>query len=138
MITLLSAFVLTLGASVAPATAPEAPVVSLDPASALCLPAAPAEMARGGGGLPDPTEQAYCIAYCEDQTTRSCSGSSCSAVDQNCPYVRGYVECDGNYQYCNTCPPSCTFYQCRQQCNCPGGISICDSIIECTCHCEYM
>lgn len=137
MITLLSAFVLTLGATAAPATAPEAPVVSLDPATALCLPSAPVDMARGGGDIPDPSAQAFCIAYCQDGTSRSCSGNSCSASDQNCPYTQGFVQCDGNYQYCPTCPPTCGPAQCRQQCSCPGGISVCDSLVECSCHCEF-
>jgi hypothetical protein len=144
MMTLLSAFVLTLGASAAPAAA--APVDLLAPqdiANVLCLPAAaPVEMARGGGSDPEIGAQAYCVATCTQSPNVSCSGNSCSAVNQNCAScVQGYVQCDGVYQYCGECAGcggSCTFFQCRQSCSCPGGISVCDNPETCECHCEWM
>jgi hypothetical protein len=138
MITLLSAFVLTLGTSAAPTAA--APVDFLlapqDIASALCLQsAAPIETARKELD-PDVGAQAYCEADCTEGPNVSCSGDSCSAQNQNCPGTQGHVQCDGQYQFCNECQGGgCTFQQCRQGCSCPGCFSSCVNLQTCECEC---
>lgn len=54
-----------------------------------------------------------CTAFCDDGTTRTCSGGSCSAVDSSCsPTVRGYCSSDvEGTKYCPTptcfCTPTC-------------------------------
>lgn len=140
MITLLSAFVLTLGTGAGPtAAAPiDLPWAPQDVASVLCLPsaAAPVEMGRGGGTDPEIGAQAYCEATCTEGPNVSCSGGSCSAVNQDCSAgTRGWVVCDGQTQYCDTCPNQCTFHQCRQGCSCPGCFSSCVSLQTCECEC---
>lgn len=139
MITLLSAFVLTLGTSAGPTAA--APVDFLlapqDIASALCLQSAsPIETARKDLD-PEVGAQAYCEATCTEGPNVSCSGGSCSAVNQDClGGTQGYVQCDGQYQYCPTCPNQCTFFECRQNCpNCPGCFKSCVSLQTCECEC---
>jgi len=148
MMTLLSAFVLTLGASAGPAAA--VPVDLLGAPQDLagvvaCSPsAAPVEMARGGGGDPGVGAQAFCQADCTEGADVSCSGGSCSAVNQNCGAgVQGYVQCDGQYQYCPTCQGGgggggCqSLFECRQFCpNCPGCIKVCTDMQSCSCQCE--
>jgi hypothetical protein len=66
---------------------------------------------------PSTGEKAYCRASCGGGTTIEvdCPGvSSCMAVDQNCPYQQGYVQCGGGSRvYCQSaCPQSCTA-QCK-------------------------
>ena len=94
MTALLSAFVL---ASVfATPLAPSAP--------AQCSTAlAPAAQPSFNGGV---TGNAYCVADCGDLNgIVSCTGNTCSAVDQSqtCPSGPGYVTCDGQTTYCPAC-----------------------------------
>lgn len=140
MMTLLSAFVLTLGASAGPAAAAPVDFLSApqDIANVLCLPsAAPVEMARGGGSDPEIGAQAFCEATCTESPNVSCSGGSCSAVNQDCSVgTQGHVECDGQYQFCGTCPNQCTLTECRQNCpDCPGCFKHCLSLQTCECEC---
>jgi len=61
--------------------------------------------------------QSTCIAYCWDGTTRTCTGSSCSAYDSACPEEQGRCFGSGTpltYKKCPSCPeqgscpsPSC-------------------------------
>ena|GEM_PF-2553394 len=82
--------------------APPAPA-----APALCSTAqAPVERPRfdsGGGGV---TTNSMCSADCGYfNLPVSCSGSTCSAVnqDQTCPMGPGSVTCDGHTTYCAAC-----------------------------------
>ncbi len=136
---LLNVLVLTLGT----ALAPSAPVAAPGPMVALGAVApvyrlAPAPAARGGE-IPPPSQQATCTAICTEGSNVMCSGSSCTAVNQDCSSGQtGYVQCDGNYTYCATCPQSCTFFQCRQGCSYCRDIGCfpnCISTITCECEC---
>lgn len=52
---------------------------------------------------------AYCEASCWNDSTVSCSGTTCSAVDSACPSQRGYVQCGTSSPiYCPACPAACT------------------------------
>ena len=52
---------------------------------------------------------AYCEADCWNDSTVSCSGTTCSAVDSSCPSQRGYVQCGTSTYYCPVCPtPACS------------------------------
>lgn len=81
------------------------------PAAALC--ATPnlvaASSSRGGGSKPPgPGTLSVCIAQC-DSGTLTCTGTSCSATDRNCPSTQGF--CWSNvegFKYCSPCPSSCT------------------------------
>lgn len=68
---------------------------------------------------------AYCEADCGSHPSVSCEGSSCSAVDRNCPSQKGYVQCDGDYQYC----PDCICHYNCQPCAAWGQTDDCG----CTC-----
>ena len=59
---------------------------------------------------------AVCSADCEDGSTISCSGSSCSAQDQNCDLdIQGHVICDGIIRdRCDVCEPVCEENDTRQ------------------------
>lgn len=56
--------------------------------------------------------KAECKASCGNNTFVSCIASSpsqCTAVDSNCPSVRGYAQCGTNRIDCPVCPtPQCT------------------------------
>jgi len=56
---------------------------------------------------PLPMGPAYCEASCGGYTI-SCTGSSCSAQDRNCPSAQGFVQCDGSYTWCTPTCPECT------------------------------
>ncbi|PYQ61235.1 MAG: hypothetical protein DMF53_15480 [Acidobacteria bacterium] len=100
---------------------------TLSSAPALCSTAAAAPVKKRPkppGGLPT---KATCTADCGlFNSWVSCSGSTCSAVnqDQTCPAGPGYVNCDGNITYCAPC---CTEGTIRiiggETCSCPDGQS---------------
>lgn len=84
-------------------------------ASVFATPPAPCAPAQSSSALA-PVEQpsfdsavtinAFCIADCGDlNSTVSCSGNSCEAVNQSetCPTGPGYVTCDGQTTYCPAC-----------------------------------
>jgi len=55
-----------------------------------------------------------CTANCQYWYTRSCSGSTCTAVDDNCsgPATEpGHVTCDGNTIWCAACEDLSIFCQ---------------------------
>lgn len=136
MIALLSSVALALALAAAPPAAPveAAPAEAPQLSAPTCQPGAPAVT------LPDGQEplflDSFCQADCTEGSDVSCSGATCSAVNQNCSIgQQGYVECDGNRTYCPTCPcVGCTLFQCRQGCSCPGGVSVC--VDQCACECE--
>jgi hypothetical protein len=95
-------------------------------APALCSSApAPVERPNFHGRV---TPKSLCIADCGDlNASVSCSGSTCSAVnqDQTCPAGPGHVTCDGQTFYCAAC---CTDGMFRNvttgpTCSCPDGQS---------------
>ena len=135
----LNVLVLTLGTALgpsAPAVAPPAPMMFMGAAVPVYT-VAPVPQARGGE-IPPPSGQSTCTATCTEGSNVSCSGTNCSAQNQNCSTgAGGYVQCDGNYTYCASCQTSCTFFQCRQGCYCPGGFSSCLSLVTCECECIY-
>lgn len=142
MIALFSAFAFFLAAGAAPPAAPA------DAAAPPTAPAAVSPAPQCGTGSTLAVEPglgsaefvlADCQASCGGGQPVSCSGASCSAVDRFCPYQQGYVQCDGNYTYCQPeCPSEgCTYMQCRLGCSCPGGVSICIDIETCECDCVY-
>lgn len=118
---------------------------------ALALPAAagtsgePAGTSEGAGGdlivgavalsrsgsIGEPTAQSDCTAQCQDGSTVTCSGSTCSAVDYSCTAEeRGY--CEGSAsgtKYCpeldlDDCPVTCSIDN-----TCPDG-----TYLECEGH----
>jgi hypothetical protein len=101
-------------AALAPASAPEA---------------APAPIALGKKEI---EMNATCTAVCQYGGNVSCSGSSCSAVNQSCSAQRGYATCDGFTYYCAACPNPCNKKACDLSCGGPGygyctgsGICVC-------------
>src|SRR3954453_20411694 len=113
--------------------APPPPFFATPPdlsAPALCSTASAApEKKRPKPGLPSglPTK-ATCTADCgELNSWVSCTGSTCSAVnqDQTCPAGPGYVNCDGNITYCTPCCSEGTFRTVGSgdTCGCPDGQS---------------
>jgi hypothetical protein len=135
MIALFSSLAVSLALAAASPAAPPA-----------ATPAAPPDAApdcQTAVTMPDGQEPLFLDSFCQADCTQgadvSCSGTSCSAVNQNCPAgQQGYVVCDGNYTHCPTCPPpSCGFIQCKLGCSCPGGVSICTNIQTCECECFY-
>lgn len=48
--------------------------------------------------------RATCTARCHDGSTVSCTASSCSAQDANCPSNNGWVRCNGRTTSCGSCP----------------------------------
>jgi len=71
---------------------------------------------------------------CDDGTTIQCSGASCQGKDRNCSNgERGFVDCDGNTQYCpvcdchNHCEP-CASYGQTDDCGlvCKRNVYCCD------------
>lgn len=112
MITLSSAFILALLAATGPTTASQS-------AAPACQTAAVAPGLEGAELV-----FADCLADCTQGADVFCSGTTCNAVNQNCPAgVRGYVECDGNRTYCPECQGCQALAVCTQGPNvsCTGG-----------------
>ena len=81
-------------------------------------------------------EQSACNAdaNCTEGPDVHCSGNStCTAIDQSCPFTQGWVRCDGVYTYCAACPP-CSLQECRQPCKQAGCFAAC--VNRQTCECE--
>ncbi len=114
MTALLSVIVLAASTFAAPST------------PALCPSApAPVEQAAFSNGV---TAKAMCTALCGSSPSVSCSGSTCSAVNQSCPGQRGSVTCDGSTFYCPACPAPCTEGQIKNvttgpTCSCEDGMT---------------
>jgi len=96
--------------------------VAAQSATSNCQPSAPAVVGdlgflfvAAGGGIEGPSAQSTCIALCQNGSSVSCSGTSCSAVDANCPTQRGY--CTGTTSGTKYCPV-CT---CSATATCPIG-----------------
>jgi len=89
------------------------------PAGACALPMAAKTGGPGGVGA-----YSDCTAHCWDGTTRTCSGSSCSAVDSSCPSQRGscWSDVEGT-KYCPQCVDGCT----ASCANAGGGTVSCTS-----------
>jgi hypothetical protein len=78
--------------------------------------------------------KAYCEALCGQDPVVSCSGSSCSAVNRNCPNEQGHVTCDGTTYWCSEpCPADCgspfccgceNTGSCFACCRCEGGTAV--------------
>ncbi len=62
--------------------------------------------------------QSVCTATCQYGSDVTCTGSSCTAVDQNCPSQRGYCTGSTGKKWCQKCP--CTAYA---TCNPSGYVS---------------
>lgn len=82
--------------------------------------------------IPPPQITATCTASCGGALSVSCTGSTCSAFNRNCPSEQGHVVCDGVATWCpTTC--SCAFNdwcclcqetaECFYCCRCDGGSS---------------
>lgn len=72
---------------------------------------------KGGGSI-----TATCSADCQCGPNQVCTGSSCYAVDHNCPTSRGH--CWGTstgYRYCPTCKPCCGWCSATADCSNAGG-----------------
>jgi len=82
---------------------PPSPSAPAQCSSALAQVAQVAQPSFNGGGF---TSQSFCIADCGDLNAPvSCTGNTCSAVDQSqtCPAGPGSVTCDGQTTYCAAC-----------------------------------
>jgi hypothetical protein len=113
-----STLVVLVLAAVAPASAEESAAAAdlATLAAAAATPAAAGATGAGGCGWPDlapalvadPVEAStsgVCTATCHDGSSRTCSGTSCSAVDSACPSQQGYCWSNAEgYKYCPTCP----------------------------------
>ncbi len=71
---------------------------------------------------PGPQPDATCTVVCSGGSVVSCTGSSCTGVNSACPSQQGYVQCNGVYTYCPSCPPP----------GCPGGVPSCTSSKQCS------
>lgn len=63
------------------------------------------------GGPPGVTATSTCTALCQDGSSRTCTGSSCNAVNWSCPNQSGYCWSDWEgTKYCPvpSCPQTCT------------------------------
>lgn len=70
-------------------------------APALCSSApAPVELGDRDGGI---GLNAVCTADCGLYAPVSCSGSTCNAVNRNCPGEAGHVTCGTTTTYCPVC-----------------------------------
>ena len=90
---------------------------------------------------PRVTAKAVAIAYCWDGTTRTCSGTTASAVDSNCSInQRGY--CTGSSTgtlYCPACSTSCyasTPCWGGGSVSCSGTSGDCFSYYQCYAYCD--
>ena len=91
---------------------------------------------------PRVTPKAYATAYCWDGTSRTCSGTTVSAVDSRCSVnQRGY--CTGSSTgtlYCPVCPAqTCSAYtQCSPSGSrsCTGTSGDCFSVHNCYAYCD--
>jgi hypothetical protein len=115
MSALLSVFFLA-ASTVAP------PFALSTPALCSSAPAAVELASSGGGSHVDSTCTAVCGLFSPNV---SCSGSSCSAVNQSCPGEQGHVTCDGTTYYCAPC---CTDGQFKNVtvgpiCGCEDGMT---------------
>ncbi len=138
---LFNVLVLTLGT----ALGPSAPAVTVQPGAMLELGSLAPYFSRTavaqarGGEIPPPSQQATCTATCGDGSNVTCTGNTCTAVNQDCSTDSGgYVDCDGTRTSCPVCPASCTFRECRQGCSfCRniGCFSDCLSVVTCECDC---
>jgi hypothetical protein len=125
---------------------PAATVVSVaDQAFLASLAVAPAgtpvpELAAKRPGI---RPKATCTAICGNGSTVSCSGTTCTATNANCPTDPGHVVCDGATtacasSTCTTCSP--TFCDdadaaCSTQCDpCPYTLTCSET--TCTSHCR--
>ena len=89
---------------------------------------------------PRVTPKAYATAYCWDGTTRTCSGTTASAVDSSCPGQPGY--CTGSSTgtlWCRSCRTDCSAYtQCSPSGSrfCTGTSGDCFSVHNCYAYCD--
>jgi len=88
-------------------------------------------------------QKSFCSANCWDTGTVSCSGTSCSAVNGNCPSEPGHVTCDGITTWCpNPCPCDPDFCaneeaDCAFTCD-PCSYNFTCSESTCTSHCHCL
>jgi hypothetical protein len=103
MVLMLSALP-ALAAPAGEAPDPLAAIFAASPDGACALPMASKPGLPGGVG-----EASTCTAHCWDGSTRTCTGTSCTAVDSSCSSQRGYCWSNSEgYKYCPTCQASCT------------------------------
>jgi hypothetical protein len=94
-----SAETLDLAAVAAPAATPAA--AGATQAGVCGRPDLAPALAAGAAGA---STLGGCTATCWDGSTRTCTGSSCSAVDSSCPSQQGYCWSNsGGYSYCPPC-----------------------------------
>jgi hypothetical protein len=101
--------------------APDVLTAIFSPDGACALPAA-----SKPGGPPGVGISSVCTAHCQDGSTRTCTGTSCSAVDWSCPSQSGYCWSNSEgYKYCPapSCPQGCT----ASCANAGGGTVSCTS-----------
>jgi hypothetical protein len=98
--------------------------LSSSSASPLCSDSsAPVEQAKRPDGF---MTKATCTALCGSSPSVTCTGSTCSAVNQSCTAQQGYVVCDGSYTFCPAC--TCTegaikIVNVGPTCGCEDGLS---------------
>jgi hypothetical protein len=79
---------------------------------------APGMAKRSSGSIDGPSAQADCTAQCQDGSTVTCSGSSCSADDYDCDTgERGQCTGSSGTRYCPV--PDCS--TCSVSITCPDG-----------------
>jgi hypothetical protein len=106
------------------------------PAAACALPMASKTGGPGGIGA-----ASVCTAHCWDGSTRTCTGTSCTADDSSCPSQRG--NCWSNAEGTKYCP-QCSSPTCDASTTCINGSSVycqgtsgdCFSYYQCYAYCD--
>jgi hypothetical protein len=133
MVLMLSALP-ALAAPAGEAPDPLAAIFAASPDGACALPMASKPGLPGGVG-----EASTCTAHCQDGSTRTCTGTSCTAVDWSCP-LSGYCWSNSEgYKYCPAA--SCPCYASTTCSNgshvsCQGTNNDCYSVNHCYAYCD--
>jgi hypothetical protein len=105
------------------------------PGGACPLPAATKPGGPGGVG-----STSVCVANCWDGSTRTCTGTSCSATDSSCPSQRGFCWSNSEgYKYCPACSSNCSAWtSCSSgpPVSCQGTSGDCFSVYHCYAYCD--
>ena len=112
----------------APPSAPSPTLVTLADIFAPA-PMPTAGSGQGGSGIPEPGISSTCTANCWDGSTRTCTGTSCSAVNSNCSAgQRGSCTAGGSTTFCPACPTAKT---CTATCSPSGSVSCTSPVGDC-------
>jgi hypothetical protein len=93
------------------------------------------EVAARGRRLPT---KSLSTAHCWDGSTRTCTGTTTTAVDSNCPSQQGYCTGASGTSFCPPCPTSCSAtVKCSNgsQVSCTGT-NDCFSVPQCYASCD--